>query len=1048
MEDVNSLEIKTQERVLHEVFQKKLNYIYLGNFKDRENNSNIEEELLYKYLIKHYSDEYVRKAISEFKRIAHDESKELFEINKNVYSVLKYGIPISLNVDENKKTINLIDYSNPENNDFYVAEEVTVKGNFTKRPDIVVYINGIAIGVIELKRSTVSINEGIRQNLDNQQDLFIKKFFTTIQFVIAGNNSEGSKYATILTPANYFMQWKEDNAQGIGDIHEEVKSIINPSDYKMDIQLTSLFYKKRITDLINNFIIFDGGIKKVPRYNQYFGVSNAREFAKNHHDGIFWHTQGSGKSLSMVWLAKWILSNIDNSRILVFTDRRELDKQIKNVFTNAGEAKIHRTTSIEDLMECLETPSKGNLICSLIHKVGRSYDEDSDKEYADYVIELERRKTNLTVQGNFFVFVDECHRTQAGQLHDEMKKILPNAVFFGFTGTPLLKKNKKTTLEQFGGKYIHTYKFNEAVDDGVVVDLCYESRNVNQYIGNEDKIDAWFEEKTEGLNEIAKEKLKERWATLQNVTSSSERLEEIVKDIIMDFERIPRLKECKGSAFLVASSIYEACRYWEIFQSKGFKECAVISSYTPTMYEIRGEETGENILSDKQKVFDIYNQMWDKEKYPKLRAENEYDDKSSCFEEDSIDKFINEPARMKLLIVVDRLLAGFDAPDATYMYIDKQMQDHGLFQAICRVNRLDKEKDYGYIVDYKDLFNKIESAVDDYTGGAFADYSEEDVTGLLKDRLELGKEKLNKALEDVVNLCEPVNPPKAEIDYLHYFVNEELDDEDSLKNTEPRRLELYDKVAKLVRAYINIADEMTKAGYSQEEKNIIKQKVELYNNVRDIIMKAAGDYVELKNYDGAMRYMIDNYLKADDSELQFKLEGEEGATLLDIINASGLDNAVEKLPTGIRKNPQNIALAIENNIAHSIIVKNQENPRYYSKMSELLNELIKLKKEQNIDYQEYLKKLVELVKQVQNPEKSGYYPSQINNVRLRGLYDIFDKDENITEQLYERLNREIPNDFMSNVMIQRKVKTIISEYEKDDNKIEEIFNLWKNTRGY
>lgn len=623
------------------------------------------------------------------------------------------------------------------------------------------------------------------------------------------------------------MQWKEDNKQAFDEIHKEISNIGDHTGYKLDIQLTCMLYKKRIIDLINNFIIFDRGVKKVPRYNQYFGVCNAREFAKQRHDGIIWHTQGSGKSLSMVWLAKWILSNIDNSRVLIFTDRRELDKQIRKVFIDVGETSIHRTTDIEDLMSCLEEPKKGNLICSLIHKVGNTSESASDDEYQKYVQQLKERKTNLNVKGNFFVFVDECHRTQSGSLHEKMKKILHNAVFFGFTGTPLLKKNKKTTLEQFGGKYIHTYKFNEAVEDGVVVDLCYEARDVEQYIGNAEKIDEWFKEKTRGLNEEGKEKLKERWATFQSITSSKNRLDEIVKDIILDFERYPRLKEGKGSAFLVASSIYEACRYWEIFQACGFKECAVISSYIPSTKELRGQEIGEHSLSDKQKVYEIYKKMWDKKQFPKLRAENESDSKDNCFEENAIYKFINEPLRMKLLIVVDRLLAGFDAPDATYMYIDKKMQDHGLFQAICRVNRLDSGKNLGYIIDYQDLFKKIESAVNDYTGGAFEAYDKKDITGLLKDKFKFGKERLDKALEDVVSLCEPVKAPKEELDYLHYFVNDDLE-KDALKNKEPLRKDLYEKVKILVRAYTNIASDMSKAGYTKEERN------KMVNNVKKI----------------------------------------------------------------------------------------------------------------------------------------------------------------------------------------------------------------------
>ena len=1048
MSNVNKLEIETQYRILHKIFEEKLKYTYLGNFEDRENNSNIEEELLLKFLVKKYPEEIARKAIAELKKVAHNETRSLYEVNKEVYNMLKYGIGVTLYVGQKEQKVYFIDYEDYTNNDFYVAEEVTVEGQNEKRPDIVIYINGIAIGVIELKRSTVSINEGIRQNLDNQKAMFIERFFTTIQFVLAGNDTEGLKYATTLTPAKYYLPWIEDE-KAIGKLHEKVLKLINKNDLLIDQQLPALFEKERLIDLIDSFIIFDGGIKKVPRYNQYFGVTNAREYVKKHESGIIWHTQGSGKSLSMVLIAKWILSNINDSRVLVFTDRKELDKQIEEVFSNSGE-KIYRAKSCNDLLQSLNEYSRGRLICSLIHKVGSSVDEDSDKNYADYIKELTKYKNEIfSAKGDVFVFVDECHRSQAGLLHDEMKRILPNATFIGFTGTPLMKKSKATTLEKFG-KYIHTYKFDQAVKDGIVVDLCYESRNVEQRINKPAKIDEWFEAKTAGLNEFAKQKLKERWGTLQNVTSSGSRLDEIVKDIIFDFEKIPRLEQGKGTAILIASRIYEACRYWEIFQSKGFTKCAIVSSYTPCIADVKGEEDGEFTLSDKQKIYEVYKKMWDKTKYPKLRSNSERDDYTQCFEDDVIYKFIHTPSEMKVLIVVDRLLTGFDAPSATYLYIDKKMQDHALFQAICRVNRLDKGKDLGYIIDYKDLFENIEGAVEDYTTGVFDNFDKEDITGLLKNRLEFGSQRLNKALKKVKSVCEPVENPKGTLELLHYFVAEDLDiisesREEKLKNTESRRIEFYDAVSDLVISYTNIADEMTKAGYTKEEIKEIKEAVKYYNNARDEIMKSAGDYIELKNYDSAMRYMIDNYISAESSETQYTLDE---ATLLDVIIASGLDKATKVMPKNFKNNKKAMALAIENNIASTITNNKNQNPRYYSKMSKLLEELIKMKKEQNLDYQEYLEKLIELVKKVKSPETSGAYPKSINNVRLRGLYDILDKNEEKVIQLYDYLTSNISKDFMESKMKQREFKRELSLWIANENQKEEIFNLWKNTRGY
>lgn len=284
---------------------------------------------------------------------------------------------------------------------------------------------------------------------------------------------------------------------------------------------------------------------------------------------------------------------------------------------------------------------------------------------------------------------------------------------------------------------------------------------------------------------------------------------------------------------------------------------------------------------------------------------------------------------------------------------------------------------------------------------------------------------------------------------LHYFVAEDLDiisesREEKLKNTESRRIEFYYSVSNLVIAYTNIADEMTKAGYNKEEIKQIKENVKYYNNARDEIMKAAGDYIELKNYDSAMRYMIDNYISAESSEIQYKLDE---TTLLDVIVSSGLDKATSVMPESFKKDKKAMALAIENNIASTIINNKNQNPRYYSKMSELLEELIRMKKEQNLDYQEYLEKLVELVKQVKTPEASGAYPKTMNNIRLRGLYDILDKNEERAIQLYNHLNSNIPKDFMETKMKQREFKRELSFVVKNENQEEEIFNLWKNTRG-
>lgn len=706
MKNVGNLEKFTQERV-KELFTEKLGYHYLGDWTERPDNKNIEEKFLYKYLFnKGYSQNLIKLAIDELKKITDNQIDKLYYANKDVYSLIRYGAKVKEDIAENYETVHFIDFENPLENDFYIAEEVSIKGKDDryKRPDIVLYVNGIALGVIELKRSIVSVSEGIRQNLDNQSSNFIKPFFHTIQLIMAGNDTEGLKYGTIETKEKYYLRWKEDDEtkqNSDNRLSNQVREMAKSEDYLLNKQLTGLCNKERFLEVIHDFTVFDRGVKKLARPNQYFGVKAAIARVKKRDGGIFWHTQGSGKSLSMVWIAKWIKENIPDSRILIITDRNELDEQIEKVFKGIDE-NLYRTKSGRDLIDELNT-TKNRLLSSLIHKFGRKGDEVNEKDYDQYIDQIKNSlPMNFRAKGDIYVFVDECHRTQTGKLHEAMKSILPDAMFIGFTGTPLLKKDKQKSIEVFGS-YIHTYKFDEAVKDNVILDLQYEARDIDQDIYSEDKIDQWFESKTKGLTEFAISKLKDRWGTMQKILSSRSRLERIVVDIIFDMGTRDRLENGKGNAMLVAGSIYEASKYYDIFQSQGFKRCAIVTSYIPNIRDIKGEETGEDTDSETQEKYRIYTEMLD--------GENPED-----FEKRVKKEFVDEPAQMKLLIVVDKLLTGFDAPPATYLYIDKNMRDHGLFQAICRVNRLDGDsKQFGYIVDYMDLFKSLESSVKSYT---------------------------------------------------------------------------------------------------------------------------------------------------------------------------------------------------------------------------------------------------------------------------------------------------------------------------------------------
>jgi len=477
--------------------------------------------------------------------------------------------------------------------------------------------------------------------------------------------------------------------------------------------------------------------------------------------------------------------------------------------------------------------------------------------------------------------VDECHRTQSGKLHQAMKAIVPGAMLIGFTGTPLLKKDKKKSIEVFG-PYIHTYKYDEAVRDGVVLDLRYEARDIDQNIASQAKIDQWFEIKTRGLSDLAKAQLKQRWGTMQKVLSSQDRLEKIVADILLDIETRDRLQSGHGNAMLVSGSIYSACRFFEMFQRTDLAgKCAIITSYKPSPADIKGEETGEG-LTEKLRQYEIYRKM--------LAAHFDEPEETAMYKVEQFEKevkkrFIEEPGQMKLLIVVDKLLTGFDAPPATYLYIDKQMRDHGLFQAICRVNRLDGEdKEYGYIIDYKDLFKSLEKSIREYTGEAFDGYDEEDVAGLLKDRLHKGRERLEELRESIKALCEPVEPPRDSAAYLHFFCAADTADADALKDNEPKRVTLYKLAGAFLRAYANLANEMADAGYSEAETQEIKAEVDHYEKVREEVKLASGDYIDMKMYEPAMRHLLDTYIRAEESE---KLSAFDDMTLVELIVERG-----------------------------------------------------------------------------------------------------------------------------------------------------------------
>ena len=1015
---VGERERAAQDRVIA-LFEHALGYEYLGDWSDRLGNSNIEADILRRFLLSQWHNEIiVNKAIHELQKVAWDQSKNLYDTNKAVYSMLRYGIKVRPDISENNITIHVIDWDTPENNHFAIAEEVTViGGEHTKRPDIVIYVNGIALGVIELKKCTVSVSEGIRQNLDNQSTRFIKEFFTTMQLVMAGNDAEGLRYGTIETPEKYYLTWKEEGG---------------PENI-LDKHILQIAEKNRLLEIIHNYIVFDSGIKKLARTHQYFGIKKAQEYLRRKEGGIIWHTQWSWKSLTMVWLAKWIRENLGGqSRVLIITDRTELDKQIAWVFKGVDES-IHRTTSGADLIETLNGTTHW-LMCSLVHKFGSDdteKEELTDKDMEAFIEELKKNlPRDFRAKWDIYVFVDECHRSQSGKLHEAMKMILPDAVFIGFTGTPLLKTEKQTSLEVWG-RYIHTYKFDEAVRDSVVLDLRYEARSIDQKLTSPEKVDQWFEAKTRGLTDFAKVELKKKWWTMQRVLSAKSRLDRIVSDIMLDMETKPRLMDGRGNAMLVAGSIYQACRYYELFQNAWLKKCAIVTSYAPSAQDIKWETVGNDEDTEKLDQYEIYQKMlWGK--------------KVEDFEDDVKAKFIDEPGQMKLLIVVDKLLTGFDAPPATYLYIDKSMRDHGLFQAICRVNRLDgDDKEYGYIIDYKDLFKSLETAMDDFTSEAFDSYDKEDVAWLLTDRLIKGKEDLDEALETLRALCEPVPVPRDTTAFIKFFCGH-TDDIASLTETKERRYALYKHTSHLIRAYADVAAEMTEAGYTQSEATKIRNEVKYYEDIRQSVKLASGDYIDLKMYEPAMRHMIDNYISSEESK---KISAFDNISLVELLVRDGV-SAIDTLPEDIRKSEEAMAETIENNLRKVIIEERPTNPKYFDEMSQLLTELIEERRKDSKNYKRYLDQIVELSKKIRKP--TGTYPPSLTNQAMRSLYDNLWKDETLAILVDKTIMESKQDSWIWHHMREKTVKIALKQVlsSLSNEEFDALIELIKNQPQY
>ncbi|MFD2682599.1 type I restriction endonuclease subunit R [Bacillus seohaeanensis] len=944
-----------------------------GNLHNVLLKTNLEDKLKeinsyeYKGITYKFSDSNIQQAIRDL-----DEplSDGLVKTNEKIFETLMLGRSYTEFLPDGSKksfTIQYIDWENFENNEFHIVEEFSIErmdGRGTVRPDLVLFVNGIPFAVIECKKASISMEQGISQMIRNQGKDYAPQLFKFVQIVMSTNKNE-TKYATTNTPKKFWSVWKEEKEDWIRSWLDKTVSDRLPTT--QDKNIISLFHPERLLELTRFFTLYDKDQKKVTRYQQYFAIKEIlktieeRDENGNRQSGVIWHTQGSGKSLTMVMLAKYIMSELANynPKVVVVTDRVELDKQIHKTF-NHTRLKASRATTGSHLVDLIND-NNADIVTTLVHK----FDTASTKQKP-----VESR--------DIFVLVDESHRTQYGELHIKMKKVFPNACYLGFTGTPLMKKEKSTMIKF--GKLIHTYTIADGVRDKAIVPLLYEGKMVDQSV-NQRAIDNRLEMITRNLNDEQKDDVMKKWSLFERIASSNQRISMIAFDINQHFLDNYKTQGSQFKAMLATNSKIEAIRYLESFEELGDLNCAVVVS-SPDQRE--GHEAVDEESKDKVQRF--WKRMMDRYGTPEAY-------------EDAIKEEFIHGDEIDLLIVVDKLLTGFDAPRATVLYVDKPMKEHTLLQAIARVNRLYEGKDYGFIVDYRGLLEKLDEAMQMYSGAGLENFDPKDIEGAIHDVISVIGQ-LRQYHSDLLQMFAPIKNKHDTEEYEVWLEDEE------------RRNEFYDTVSKFGRNLgIALESEKIYNALSPEELQKYKKDLKFYQELRKSVKLRYSDTIDHKEYEAKMQKLMDNYISAE--------EVIRITNPVDILNEKAFEEELERLDSKRAK-----ADAIRTRLSKSVSTKWDENPAYYKKFSERIQEAIQEYKDKRISEAEYLNRMKDIMKDYRKGETADDYPDVIKENRdAQAFYGV-------TKDIMSEVKEETAEYNLGGLAL--KMDNIIKEHQKVD----------------